>query len=152
MIYGDLAAAIPFGNTVDVGELQGKYLKLLFESTTYTAHYYEKAYTSIRLLQVSGLKVVYDLSQPVGSRVVSIKVRCNECEIPVYEDFDEEKYYRIAVNSFLVTGGKMYPVVTNHLRNHKTGKVDIDVATEYIRKYSPIYAEIEGRVTFIDGH
>lgn len=148
MIYGELATALPFGNTVDCGEIQGKYLKALFEFTTYTN---KKTYISVRALQVSGLRIVYDLSQPEGSRVVSIKVRCNQCEVPIYEDLDEEKFYRIAVNSFLVTGSDLYPILSNNLQNHRVGRVDIDVATDYIEKFAPIYAEIEGRITFVDG-
>lgn len=134
---------------MDSGEIQGKYLKALFESTT-RDYYYGRVYATVSLLQVSGLKIVYDLSKPEGSRVVSIKVRCNECEVPIYEDLDEEKYYRVAVNSFLVTGGDGYAILRDNLQNHKIGRVDIDVVTEYIGKYSPIFAEIEGRITFVN--
>lgn len=101
-------------------------------------------------MQVSGLKIVYDLSQPEDSRIVSLKVRCSDCEIPVYEDVDEDKYYKIAVNSFLVTGGDGYAILSDNLQNHKVGRVDIDVVTEYVERYSPVYAEIEGRITFVD--
>lgn len=149
MTYGDLATAIPFENTIDSGEIQGKYLKELFETTTRT-YYYGRVYATVSLLQVSGLKIVYDLTQPEGSRVVSIQVRCNECEIPIYEDLDEEKFYTIAVNSFLVTGGDGYTVLKENLINHKVGRVDIDVLTEFVETYSPIYAEIEGRITFTE--
>lgn len=105
---------------------------------------------SVSLLQVSGLKIVYDLSQPEGSRVISLKVRCNACEIPIYEDLNEEQYYRIAVNSFLVTGGDGYTILTDNIQNHRVGRVDIDVLTEYIETYSPVYAETEGRISFVD--
>lgn len=98
---------------------------------------------------MSGLKILYDLSQPEDSRVKSIKVRCNACDIPVYEDLDEEKYYRVAVNSFMIEGNG-YPILANNLQNHKVGLVDIDILTEYIERYSPIFTEIEGRISFVD--
>lgn len=144
-----MATAIPFENTFDVGEIQGKYLKALFESTT-RRYYNGRVSASVSLLQVSGLKIVYDLSQSEDSRVVSIKVRCNECQVPIYEDLDEEKYYRVIVNSFMVTGGDGYTILSDNLQNHRVGRVDIDVVTEYVEKYSPIFAEIEGRITFVN--
>lgn len=104
---------------------------------------------SVSLLQVSGLKIVYDLSQPEGSRVVSLKVRCCDCEVPVYEELDDEKFYRIAVISFLVTGGDGYTIISENLRNHTVGSVDINVVSEYVERYSPIYQEIEGRISFV---
>lgn len=150
MTYGDLAAAIPFGNTVDSGELQGKYLKALFKSTTYSSYYHGKAFVDVKLLQDSGLTIVYDLSQPEGSRVVSIKIHCRKCELPVYVNLDEEKYYRFVVNSFLAVGGDGLSGLSDNLRNHRVGSVDIDAAAEYVEKYPLIYTEIAGRITFVD--
>lgn len=51
--YGDLVTAIPFGNTFDVGEIEGVYLKELFEKTI-TPYSYGRAYINANLLQLSG--------------------------------------------------------------------------------------------------
>lgn len=93
--------------------------------------------------------MVYNLSQPEGSRVESIKVVCRECLEPVYEDLDYEKYYRVVILSFLVTGGDGFSVISQNLINHKVGRVDIDVLVEYFELKSPVYQEIEGRITFV---
>lgn len=49
--------AIPFENTCDLIELQGKHLKALFEQTTYE-YYYNRIYASVSLLQVSGNVII----------------------------------------------------------------------------------------------
>lgn len=100
-------------------------------------------------LFLTGLKLVYNLTQPEGSRIESIKVRCRECEEPIYEDLDLEKYYRVVINSFLITGGDGYTIISENLINHRVGRVDIDVLVEYFALRSPVYQEIEGRITFV---
>lgn len=93
--------------------------------------------------------MVYNLTQPSGSRVESIKVRCNDCTIPAYEDLDLNKTYRLIVTSFLKNGGDGYQVLTNNLKNVKVGRVDIDVLLDYLQTRSPVVEEIEGRLQFI---
>ncbi|KAJ3627081.1 hypothetical protein MTP99_014488 [Tenebrio molitor] len=146
--YNDMITAQPFGSTFDVGEIEGKYLKEMFEFTM-TPYNYGRAYVDINLLQVSGFRLVYNLTQPSGSRVESIKVRCNDCTIPAYEDLDLNKTYRLIVTSFLKNGGDGYQVLTNNLKNVKVGRVDIDVLLDYLQTRSPVVEEIEGRLQFI---
>lgn len=96
-----------------------------------------------------GLQVTYNLSQPEGSRIQDLKIRCRVCEVPVYEDLDENAVYPIAVNSFMVTGGDGYTVISENLLSHKVGLVDIDAVQEYLKVKSPIIQEIEGRIQFV---
>lgn len=56
-------------------------------------------------LQVSGLKVKYDLRKAVGSRVVSVTARCSVCQIPTFEPLRLEKFYNIIMPTFLLRGG-----------------------------------------------
>lgn len=90
-----------------------------------------------------------DLSQPVNERIVSLKVLCRECDIPTYENIEMEEYYRIAINSFLVSGGDGYAIISENIRNHNVGEVDIDVFSRYMQKYSPIITGINDRITII---
>lgn len=48
-----MVTAQPFGNTVDIGEIEGKYLKEMFESTT-KEYYVGRIYSSLSLIQLSG--------------------------------------------------------------------------------------------------
>jgi 5'-nucleotidase len=70
---------------------------------------------------IAGIQVTFDLSKPVMSRVIEVAVRCAECRVPEYEPLDLEKWYRIALYSYLVNGGDGFTVITNNARNHTTG-------------------------------
>ncbi|XP_018574672.1 apyrase [Anoplophora glabripennis] len=144
--YADMVTAQPFENTFDVGELQGIYIKELLEYNT-LPYSYGRVYVSLKLMQFSGIQVVMNLTQPQGERVQSVKVRCQACMVPVYEDLDENKMYRIVVPSFITTGGDGYTIISDNLQNLKVGSVDIDVFVKYLSEKSPVYQEEEGRIT-----
>jgi 5'-nucleotidase len=73
------------------------------------------------VMYISGIQVTYDINRPIMDRVVKVAVRCAECRVPVYEPLDLNKWYRISLCSFLVTGGDGYTVIANNSRNHVTG-------------------------------
>ena len=79
----------------------------------------------------------------------SVKVRCNECKLPVYEDLDVNKTYRLIVPSFLEDGGDGFVIIRDNLKNIQPGRLDIDVFVEYLQLKSPVYEEIEGRIEFV---
>lgn len=101
------------------------------------------------LFLIIGFQIVYNLSQPLGSRVESLKVRCNECRVPVYEDIILDKTYRLILNSFLKDGGDGFEVLHENLKNIKIGRVDADVCAEYLAAKSPIIQERDGRLEFV---
>nr|CAH7737873.1 unnamed protein product [Callosobruchus chinensis] len=142
--YDDLSTVSPFGDTIDVGEIEGKYLKDLFEDSAEPT-FYKGSFNGIRLLQVSGIRVTYDLSQPKGSRVINLKIRCQNCTIPIYEPLDMTKTYRLITCTYLAHGGNGYSILKDHLKNVQTGGLDLDVYTDYLAHRSPVYQEIERR-------
>ncbi|XP_064212299.1 uncharacterized protein LOC661310 [Tribolium castaneum] len=146
--YSDMMTAQPFENTFDVGEIEGKYIKEMFEFSM-TPYSYGRTYADVNLLQISGFHIVANLSQPIGSRIQSIKARCNECNIPIYEDLDLNKTYRLIVPVFLRNGGDGFTVIRDNLKNVKVGRVDIDVFVEYLGAKSPVFEEIDGRIEFV---
>ncbi|KAK9711182.1 5prime-nucleotidase, C-terminal domain [Popillia japonica] len=145
--YNDLATSSPFGNTVDYAEIQGKDLKDLIE-TAASPYSSSRVTADVNLLQVSGIRFIIDLSRPLGSRVVSLKVRCHKCKVPAYSDIDLEAYYPIAVLSFLLTGGDGFSAFANVI-NHEEGPIDTDVYTAYIEQQSPVIAGLDERIQII---
>ncbi|KAI4455141.1 nucleotidase-related [Holotrichia oblita] len=145
--FNDLATSSPFANTVDYVELQGKYIKELLEKAA-SPYSSSRVTADVNLLQISGIRMVIDLAMPLGSRVVSLKIRCHECNVPKYYDVDLEAYYPIAVVSFLITGGDGFSAFS-HVRNHIEGPVDTDVYTAYIEQQSPIIAGLDERIQII---
>ncbi|KAJ9579594.1 hypothetical protein L9F63_004779, partial [Diploptera punctata] len=133
--YEDLKLSSPFSNTVDYIELQGKHLLEALEFS---------------VVNWSSIKVKFDLRNEVNNRAVEVSVRCAECRVPKFEPLDPEKWYGIAINSYLVEGGDGYSVIADNLQNHFIGRVDTDVFKDYISKMSPITTGIDGNVEIID--
>lgn len=65
--------------------------------------------------------MTFDLNKDVMERVTSVAVKCAECNVPKYEPLELEKWYRVALCSFLVTGGDGYTVIADNARNHVPG-------------------------------
>lgn len=100
LTYADLIAVLPFSNELVGMEIRGdKFLQALEFSVS------QEGTNQLNMLQVSGLKTVFNLKNPVGERVVSVHALCNKCKIPVYEPLNLFKYYRVIVPSFMADGG-----------------------------------------------
>lgn len=100
--------ALPFANTLDVVEVQGKHLWEIFEFSL-TGTFYT--------LQASGIRYTADRSKEIGSRLINIEVRCRECLVPKYEPVELEKWYRLIVPSYLADGGDGFEAVSNNKRS-----------------------------------
>jgi 2',3'-cyclic-nucleotide 2'-phosphodiesterase (5'-nucleotidase family) len=87
----------------------------LLEALEYSAADYEK----VNFLQLSGVHVVYNVSQPVGERVKSVDVLCRQCDVPVYEPLSVEKMYRMIVPSWIASGGNGFTMFGEHRQNPK---------------------------------
>jgi len=92
----------------------------------------------LHVMQVSGIKVIYDLKQIPFNRIVDIQVLCQKCIIPRYETLDNEKYYRVILSDYLANGGDSFSMFPKYGRNKFEGPLDIDALSEYVRKRSPI--------------
>lgn len=67
----------------------------------------------------AGLRVVYNVTKPVNSRVVSVEVLSTDAVKPIYKPLNETENYRIIVASFLVNGGDGFKMIPEHMQNHK---------------------------------
>lgn len=148
----DILTVAPFQNTIDIVELKGKHVKEMFEHSV--SHYDTQALDHPGgFLQVSGFVVVYDVNLPVGSRVVRLQARCQECRIPELQDVKDDLIYRIAMASFLANGGDGYSVIRdNKINHHLTGLLDTDVFMQFIQQMSPLYQGLENRILFVDSN
>lgn len=145
IFYGDLITTTPFGNALHSVELQGKVILEALEFSVANPN-------STITLQVSGLKVVFDMKKDVNKRVVSLFALCRVCEnnIPKYEPINDEKYYRVVMPSFLAGGGDGFTMIAAGARNPIVGPVDIDALTSYVERNSPlIMPAATGRIKFI---
>jgi 2',3'-cyclic-nucleotide 2'-phosphodiesterase (5'-nucleotidase family) len=92
------------------------------------------------ILQQSGLKVKYDMTKPVGQRVVEVFVGEKPLEL--------DKVYKVVTNDFLAAGGDNF-VTFKEGKNLVYGDMLRDVFIEYLKKHSPISPKVEGRSIII---
>lgn len=75
-----------------------------------------------KFLQVSGIKVIYDISRPNGSRVKSLKVLCKACREPSYVPLNLTQIYKVAVPTYIATGGDGFVILRDKaIAHHLSG-------------------------------
>ncbi|XP_071505522.1 snake venom 5'-nucleotidase-like [Diadema antillarum] len=144
---GDIGNVLPFGNTVDVMEIEGRYLLEALENAMLL---YDPTVLDGRFLQFSGVRVVYTLAREPGKRVYGVQVICTNCTVPQYGPLYQDRTYKIVTNSFLASGGDGFTMIRDHKFNHVTGNLDSAVLAEYIQRLSPVAPALEGRVTILE--
>lgn len=100
-------------------------------------------------LQFSGIRVKYDYTKPVGSRVISAAVRCADCQVPKYEPLVMDKVYRLTSPNFLQGGGDGYTMLAEGT-DLQWGVTDLDALISYSSHFDPIYQGLEGRITVLN--
>ncbi|KAK7107283.1 snake venom 5'-nucleotidase-like [Littorina saxatilis] len=144
----DVLTVQPFRNTIDIVELNGSVIHDVME---FSASEWDPTELNGGFLQHSGLRVLYDMKQPKGQRVVEVKVRCADCEVPEFVDLEPTKVYKIIMSNFLANGGDGFTLIPkNTIKHHLIGDLDSTVLTSYITEYSPIIHGLEGRIRFVN--
>ncbi|KRY26807.1 Snake venom 5'-nucleotidase [Trichinella spiralis] len=142
----DAYSIMPFGTQYILLEVTGPQLMEIFENSV--SQYWPDGPWG-RFLQMSGARVAYNLSMPVGSRVHSLQLRCGDCPIPIYKNWDPEESYRLIISTFMAKGGddfSVFPKVPNHKLLNFT---DTELVIDFFRTSSPAWAGIENRITFV---
>lgn len=67
----------------------------------------------------AGLRMVYNVTNPPFSRVVSVDVLSTDPEKPMYKPLNDTKMYGIITQSFVVNGGDGFKMITENAQNHK---------------------------------
>ena len=144
--YGDLMTVQPFDNKLVTMKLTGSQIYALLEQQ------FPPAQTSMRLLQISGLKYSFDLSKPVGSRILNLTLTDGT---PIAADGTT---YTVTCNEFIATGGDGFSVFLGGTDVYRPGVSDLDALVDYVLfKYGTptnntpidpaVYPKIEGRIT-----
>lgn len=143
IFYGDLVTTTPFENELHNFEIQGKFLREALEFSVADSG-------SLVVLQMSGLKIVYNMTNPAYSRIQSLHALCRICNVPRYETFDDEAFYRVVASKFLSDGGDGFTMLRANRRDIIYGPLDIESLDEFVEKNSPLnIPPITGRITFV---
>ncbi|XP_009563080.2 5'-nucleotidase [Cuculus canorus] len=142
----DLLSVLPFGGRFDLVRIKGSTLKEAFE---HSVHRYGGG--SGELLQVGGIRVVYDISRAPGSRVVSLEVLCTACRVPAYVPLQMDEIYNVTLPSYMLDGGDGYNMLKDKNLGYTKGESDIEVVSRYLQTVKRVYPAIEGRIKFSSG-
>lgn len=133
--FGDLFAIQPFGNTLAVKTLTGRQIRAVLEqqfdsgSNTTTA--------PNMLLPSANVRYAYDLSRPAGQRILDLTIDGR----PVLD----EATYRVAMNSFLATGGDNFTMFREGT-DPAGGPLDLDALEAWIAASSPLTPPVPDRI------
>ena len=135
----DIVSASPFGNQIGILTLKGS---KLWQILQHSASQYKLG----GFLQVSGIRYQFDSQQPMGQRLISVRIKCSECQTPSYEDLVFNNDYKIVITDYLVKGGDNYTMI-NRTDFISYQILDYDVVSNYVSKYSPIITPVEDRIS-----
>ncbi len=113
---GHVLDVLPFVNTTDTYRLTGTQVREVLEQSLTLER---------GMMQVSGLRVEYDLSRPVGSRAVRVWVEGR----PLVATHN----YTVATSSFMGQGGDLYSTFTRSTRLSEGPSIS-DVLVAYLRR------------------
>ncbi|XP_070560027.1 5'-nucleotidase-like [Ptychodera flava] len=143
--FGDLLNTLPYDDTIDILDIQGKYL---LEALEYSVSTYDGVTPIGRFLQLAGIRAVYDTSRPAYQRVLKAEVVCTDCSVPDFVPLDKDAIYKVITNTYVALGGAGYDMLADNKLKHVTGDHELDIMSEYISTMTPIYTGIERRTTF----
>ncbi|XP_077260302.1 protein 5NUC isoform X2 [Temnothorax americanus] len=147
---GDILSVLPFGNVIVKASMTGQQLLSMLE---WSVHNIDNLTSTGNLfgayLQYSGLQVVYDVSQPPNSRVVSVQVQCAACRVPAYGQLQKNVTYNVLVNNFLAKGGDGFHMLEG-LKTTPLSVTTSEVLEQYFKKHSPVHPGVEWRILYKD--
>lgn len=149
----NLTEILPFGNGIEVVTVTGMQLRQIMELSASAliveGEHFDPAFRvpDGGFLQISGLKVVYDLREKAasfdsGGRLLSWGNRLKRILVQKdgeWREVDDGAKYTVAVNSWIAGGGDRY-FVFEGARRESTEVRELDVLVDYLRSFP------EGRV------
>lgn len=143
---GEVITVLPFGNTLATMDLTGAEIKETFEIS-----FKELPRENGGFLHVSGAKVKYDSSKPVGQRVVSIAYKNAEGN---YTEIQDDQKYTIATNAFTAKGGDGYTVLAKAYAEGRVtdlGLSDWENFRDHLVSLGNVDPKVEGRIVDVAG-
>ncbi|XP_047991992.1 protein 5NUC-like isoform X2 [Leguminivora glycinivorella] len=143
---GDLLIVMPFeGNLVTVS-MAGSVIFQMLEHSVYDLNNLQD---HGEFLQFSGLRVVYDYKRPPKSRVVEVRARCGDCQIPQYKNINKTQIYKVIMPQFVANGGDGYSMLVG-LPQETLDYNELQCTEYYLRHRSPVFPQVEGRLVLLN--
>ncbi|MWV42017.1 bifunctional metallophosphatase/5'-nucleotidase [Paenibacillus sp. HJL G12] len=131
----DIYAMLPFSNTLTIVKATGADIKAALEVSVKGVEKTDDLPGSF--LQIGGMSYSYDITKPVGQRVLEVKIGS--------QPLDPEKTYTVATNDFITSGGDGYSMLKKE-EVLNTGYTFYDVVEEYLQNHKVINPKLEDRI------
>lgn len=125
----DVIDSFPFTDRVAELEMTGRQILAVLEQSLTLER---------GMLQVSGLRVDYDLSRPVGNRVVSVQVNG--------VDLNLAQFYRVSTVEIMAQGGDLFTTFRKATRIERPDIRFSEVLTERLREMGKLVIPKRGRL------
>ena len=145
---GDLLSVLQLQKGLVGVTMNGRTLRRILEASVSA---YEIESSRGAFLQFSGIRAVYDLGLPAGSRLVSAVARCWHCYVPGFYEIEDWGNYKVLMPAELTEDGAGR-FGYNFLSDFPRVELEYDVVTcteEFIKMRSPLYPEVAGRIVLV---
>ncbi|KAF0308262.1 Protein 5NUC [Amphibalanus amphitrite] len=139
----DITASLPYPDTLNIVKVRGSTVRKMLE------HSLDENKEGI-FLQISGMRVRYNMTKPLGERVVSVRILCQTCVTPEYEPLNDTTIYHIAMFTFLAVGNDGFTMLKQEmLSSQQRHDVSLDIVLTYVRRFSPLHPYLDGRIDIV---
>ena len=136
---GEVLTVLPFQNTLATFRLKGSDVIAALENGVS-----EVEEVAGRFPQVAGLKYVFDISKPVGERIVEVRVEGSDGFAPI----DADTLYGVVSNDYVRKGGDGYEVFASGAEDVYDYGPSLDqVVAAYLVEAGPYEPMLDGRIT-----
>ncbi|KAJ2945529.1 hypothetical protein O0L34_g346 [Tuta absoluta] len=140
--HGDLLAVLPFSDTLSLVSMNGT---ILMQALEHSIEGWRLIDTPGQFIQVSGIRVIYDLARPPGSRVISAQTTCSNCNNAKLMDVKPDFNYKVLMPSFLADLGDGYSMF-NGLDKEIVAYDEVTALIAYMKVYSPVQPTVSNRI------
>ncbi len=140
----EVLTVLPFANTLVTLELTGEEVIVALENGVSQIEQVAGRYP-----QVAGMKFSYEMSNPVGERVLDVRVQTENG----FEPIELDEMYTVATNAYIAGGGDGYETFAKAKEEGRMNElffVDYEVFNEYLQEMGPVTSKVEARIVESD--
>ncbi|XP_030371338.1 snake venom 5'-nucleotidase-like isoform X2 [Scaptodrosophila lebanonensis] len=142
----DIYQVLPYDSKVIFIKILGKYILRILEHSVQM----RETDSDGGFLQVSGMRIKYDLKERKGRRVRSVLILCTECKVPQFQPLDPYKLYGILLTQYLLDEGDGYKFKINERHIADTKVTVLQAVTRYFQAHKLVYPKLENRIMIAD--
>lgn len=146
MTWGDWVTVLPFRDTLAIVTMNGS---VLMKSLEHAVDGWRLIDSPGQFLQISGMRVTYDLAEPPGSRVVFAEAICSNCGNNALTAIKEDYEYKVLMCVFLAEGGDGYSIF-EELPRDIVPYNELDTTIYYLGKHGLVSQEETSRITLLN--